>query len=122
MAKVFENVNEVATVRQDNVKAIFNKDAALMALKSTPVKTRVSTKGENTMAADIIECFKVANQPLSTQQAMAMYAAAKGIELTKEVKHSLSSTIWVLSDRNSKRKSPATLNFDKTTGVYTLAA
>lgn len=122
MAKVFENVNEVATVRQDNVKAIFNKDAALMALKSTPVKTRVSTKGENTMAADIIECFKVANQPLSTQQAMAMYAAAKGIELTKEVKHSLSSTIWVLSDRNSKRKSPATLKFDKTTGVYTLAA
>lgn len=121
MAKVFNNVQEVKEVRQGNEGILFNKAAALMALKSTPVKSRVSS-GVSGMAADIVECFKVANQPLSTQQAMAMYAAAKGVELTKELKHSLSSTVWVLSDRNSKRKSPATLKFDEATGCYTLAA
>ena len=121
MAKVFENVAEVKEVRASNEGLMFNKAAALLALKSTPVKTRASS-GVSGMAADIVECFKVANQPLSTQQAMAMYAAAKGVELTKELKHSLSSTVWVLSDRNGKRKSPATLKFNEETGCYELAA
>lgn len=121
MVKILKNVEEVKAVRAENEGVIFNKAAALMALKSTPVKSRASS-GVSGMAADMVECFKVANQPLSTQQAMAMYAAAKGVELTKELKHSLSSTVWVLSDRNSKRKSPATLKFDEATGCYALAA
>ena len=121
MAKVFANVQEVKEVRAQNEGVIFNKAAALLALKSTPVKSRAGS-GVTGMAKDVLECFKVANQPLSTQQAMAMYAAAKGVELTKELKHSLSSTVWVLSDRNTKRKSAAELKFNEATGCYELAA
>lgn len=121
MVKVMKNVMEVQEARTQNEPILFNKVAALAALKSTPVKSRASSSSSTGMAHDLLECFKVANQPLSTQQAMAMYAAAKNVELTKELKHSLSSTVWVLSDRNTKRKSNPELKYNSGTGCYELA-
>ena len=120
MAKVFANVNEVKEVRAQNEGVIFNVQAALMALKSTPTTKRGGNNKDTGLSADVIRCIKEAGQPVSCAQVEAMYSAAAGKELTKELVHSISSILWAKSTRNTK-KSTHELNYDAATGCYTLA-
>lgn len=121
MAKVFKNVEQVQEARAQNEDIIFNKAAALMALKSTPKHTRVSSNGSlGDLSKDILECFKAAGSELSVGQVIAMYAAAKGQEATKELKKKISDKVWGLSDKNKNNKNPA-LKQAADKGCYTLA-
>ena len=120
MATVCANVNEVKEVRAQNEGVIFNVQAALMALKSTPVSKRGGSSKDTGLSADIIRCIKEAGQPVSCAQVEAMYSAATGKELTKELVHSISSILWAKSTRNTK-KSTHELNYDAATGCYTIA-
>lgn len=119
MVKTFNNVKEVKEVRAQNEGVIFNVQAALMALKSTPVSKRGGSK-DTGLSADIIRCIKEAGQPVSCAQVEAMYSAATGKELTKELVHSISSILWAKSTRNTK-KATHELNYDDATGCYTMA-
>lgn len=121
MAKVFTNVKEVEAARQANEPVLFNKAAALMALKSTPKHTRVVSGGSlGNLAKDILECFKAAGSELSVGQVIAMYTAAKGEEATKELKKKISDKVWGLSDKNKNNKNPA-LKQSEDKGCYVLA-
>lgn len=121
MAKVFANVNEVKEARAQNEGVIFNVQAALMALKSTPVSKRGGGNNKDTgLSADIIRCIKEAGQPVSCAQVEAMYSAATGKELTKKLVHSITSILWAKSTRNTQ-KSTHELNYDANTGCYSLA-
>lgn len=121
MAKVFNNVTEVATARAESEPKLFNVQAALMALKSTPKHTRSVSGGSlGDLAKDILECFKAAGSELSVGQVVAMYSAAKGEEATKELKKKISDKVWGLSDKNKNNKNPS-LKQGAEQGCYTLA-
>ena len=121
MVKVMKNVQEVAEARAQNEGVIFNVQAALMALKSTPTTKRGGKSSDTGLSADIIRCVKEAGQPVSCAQVEAMYAAAKGVELTKELVHSISSILWAKSDRKKDRKTAAELIWNEVDSTYTLA-
>lgn len=116
-------LNQVQENRANNVKAIFNKEAALMALQTAAVHKSHGGRSSNgtSKASILLECFKTAAQPLSVNQAEAMYCASQGVELDGKLSHSLSSILWAMSDRDTKRKTPAKLKYDATTDMYTLA-
>lgn len=121
MAKVFNNVQEVESARKANEPVLFNVQAALKALKSTPKHTRVVSGGSlGDLAKDILECFKAAGSELSVGQVVAMYSAAKGEEVTKELKKKISDKVWGLSDKNKNNKNPA-LKQSSEKGCYVLA-
>lgn len=121
MVKILKNVEQVNETRQANEPILFNRQAALMALKSTPKHTRVvSGSNMGDLAKDILECFKAAGSELSVGQVIAMYAAAKGEEATKELKKKISDKVWGLSDKNKNNKNPA-LKQSADKGCYVLA-
>lgn len=121
MAKVFNNVQEVKEARTQNEGVIFNVQAALKALKSTPKHTRVVSGGSlGDLSKDILECFKAAGSELSVSQVVAMYSAAKGEEATKELKKKISDKVWGLSDKNKNNKNPS-LKQTGESGCYKLA-
>ena len=118
MVKILKNVEEVKAVRAENEGVIFNKAAALMALKSTPkTKRTVSGSSLGEISNTILECFKAAGQgtEISTGQLIAMYAAATGKDLDKVMKKKISDKVWGLAHG----KNPV-LNHDKDAGVYSL--
>lgn len=118
MAKVFNNVQEVKEARQGNEPVLFNKAAALMALKSTPKAKRTVSGGSlGEISNNILECFKAAGKgtEVSTGQLIAMYAAATGKELDKVMKKKISDKVWGLAHG----KNPV-LNHNKEAGVYSL--
>lgn len=119
MAKVFANVNEVKETRTQNEGVIFNVQAALMALKSTPASKRASSTKETGLSADIMKCVKEAGQPVSCNQVVAMIKAGSSEEVA-DIVHKVSSILWAKSTRNTK-KSSHELNYDAATGCYTMA-
>lgn len=116
-------LNQVQENREANVRVIFNKEAALMALKTAAVHKSHGGRSSNgtSKASILIECFKTAGQPLSVNQAEEMFCASQGVKLDTKLSHSLSSILWAMSDRDTKRKTPAKLKYDTTTDMYTLA-
>ena len=118
MVKILKNIEQVNEGRAENEGLIFNKAAALMALKSTPkAKRTVSGSNLGEISNNILECFKAAGKgtEISTGQLIAMYAAATGKDLDKVLKKKISDKVWGLAHG----KNPV-LNHNKDAGVYSL--
>jgi hypothetical protein len=110
--------NEVIMKRHENIDTLFNREAALLAIKNTPKKvTRGGNLGDFKSA--ILQIFEAAGKgvELSLNQVKAAYEAATK-DTTKTAKN-FADNVWYLSDKNKNCKEPK-LTAGASTGTYVL--
>lgn len=112
-----ENVKNCRLV---NEPVLFNREAAIAALKSAALKPAGARGAASQLSKDIIECFELAKKSgqaeVSVSAIKDMYNAAKKATLGGKV---FADRIWAMSDRNKKNKAPL-LKAGKENGVYSL--
>lgn len=116
MAKVMKTMAQIEQARMENKHKVFNVEAAILAIRQTPMKS-TGSRGVGEFKSNILEIFKSAKSELSLNQVQAAYKAGFGEDVPAK---KFADACWIMSDKNSKNKNPV-LKSGANKGCYALA-